>query len=213
MVQDAHSDEAENRRSRSTRQQGPFQDGTRKLYGISTCATENSDGGSPHKVSNGRSSSRRQSADSQPLTKWRRLTKEETDQQFDAISEGDQEFCEAEKSVVKKEAEEPGSPSPRRRKGRTISDMDSVSPRTNSLLPPKDGSQNPQKPMEGIPKPSEALFRNRPSWIPRRPPVNVLDDWFHGQLVWWNRFLANRKKTRGYSTGYHVGMYRYSLYP
>lgn len=59
-----------------------------------------------------------------------------------------------------------------------------------------------------LPRPTESLFADKPSWFPRSNPHIVLDHWHHGQLVWWNRFLANRKKTKGLSTGYHVGTFR-----
>lgn len=56
-----------------------------------------------------------------------------------------------------------------------------------------------------IPPLRKELFINQPSWLPKSHPIVVLDHWEHGQLIWWNRFLANRKKTRGLSVGYHVG--------
>ena len=37
------------------------------------------------------------------------------------------------------------------------------------------------------------------------PPI-VMDNKTHGQLVWWNRFLANRKRSQGTLIGNYLGM-------
>lgn len=65
--------------------------------------------------------------------------------------------------------------------------------------------EQPSAPPAETVKPTATLFDHMPPGLPRTPPVVVLDGWHHGQLVWWNRFLANRKRTQGTGVGNYVG--------
>lgn len=51
---------------------------------------------------------------------------------------------------------------------------------------------------------ASALYRI-PEGFPKDPPAIVMGEWTHGQLVWWNRFLANRKRSQGTSVGNYIG--------